>query len=110
MPDCVLLGILVMSEILQKEFPCTRYHFFGMIGQSPSEEEGNGLPLYRGKGCAKKSSVLCSAHFKPEDYERRMTNLTGFGSMKAYLKEDEIGIVPNHLFTRCKRARRRRLF
>ena len=48
----------------------------------------------RAHWCATKSSVICSAHFKPEDYERRMTNLPGFGSMKAYLKEYEIGVVP----------------
>ena len=43
---------------------------------------------------ATKSAVICSVHFKPEDFERRLTNLPGFGSMKAYLREDEIGVVP----------------
>eukprot|EP00794_Sanderia_malayensis_P021279 gene21279-23350_t len=40
------------------------------------------------------TSVICSSHFKHVDYERRFTNLPGFGRMKEYLKEGEICVVP----------------
>ena len=39
-------------------------------------------------------SAVCSEHFKPEDFENRITSLPGFtGKLQAVLKRDDFGIV-----------------
>ena len=48
--------------------------------------------LHRSKWSPTKYSVICSAHFKPDDYSRRFAHLGGDDQSNRWLKRDEFGV------------------